>query len=136
MTEVGVKMKLFVQRDYSEGTDVKFERKFLQPLEGRIEESVWLNTMDHINSLFAEAEAVDCLSYCESCVACLTFYLTTLCFKSKYEKYTDKVAKYIEQQNTSTFIPRGLMLVDPMDRGLRCMEVVVLEDVNELDRRR
>ena len=31
------------------------------------------------------------------------------------------VAKYIQQQNTEVYKARGIIIGDPMDRGLRCV---------------
>ena len=30
-----------------------------------------------------------------------------------------KIARFIQDQNNSVYVPRGLMLVDPAERGLR-----------------
>lgn len=30
-----------------------------------------------------------------------------------------KIGKYIAEQNQTVYVPRGLMLVDPVERGLR-----------------
>ena len=33
----------------------------------------------------------------------------------------EKVARYIDEQNRNVFEPKGIVLGDPMDRGLRCV---------------
>lgn len=33
----------------------------------------------------------------------------------------EKVARYIQQQNREVYLERGIVIGDPMDRGLRCV---------------
>ena len=35
-----------------------------------------------------------------------------------------KVARYIEEQNKTIFLPQGIMVVDPAERGLRVVSFV------------
>ena len=35
----------------------------------------------------------------------------------------DRVARYIEEQNRAVFEPKGIVIGDPMDRGLRCVSL-------------
>ena len=44
------------------------------------------HTVDEINRMFVEAESLSGRTYCESCFACLTAYLSYLCFDTYYEK--------------------------------------------------
>lgn len=39
------------------------------------------------------------------------FFLSLQCLK--------RLAEYVNEQNQSVFVPRGLMIVNPMERGLR-----------------
>jgi len=43
------------------------------------------------------------------------------CFCFPYVQCVGKVAKYIQQQNRDVYEPRGIVIGDPMDRGLRCV---------------
>ena len=36
-----------------------------------------------------------------------------------------KIGRYIQQENDSVYVPRGLMLVDPSERGLRVVSLCV-----------
>lgn len=104
--------KVFVQRDYSDGTAVKFMTNFPQGLENKvrsslfssfypsrqmadfhscfvrtqIERSVFEYTVNQLNTYFAEAEKASCKTYCEGCFACFTVYTMFLCADTHYEK--------------------------------------------------
>ncbi|KAB7505667.1 Golgin subfamily A member 7B [Armadillidium nasatum] len=110
-------MKIFIQRDYSEGTSVKFQARFPQELDGKIERSLFENTVNHINSLFLEAEKMSCSRYCEGCIGCITAYLIFLCVETHYEQMMKKVTKYVSEQNERIWVPRGLLLTNPVERG-------------------
>ncbi|KAK9890611.1 hypothetical protein WA026_011974 [Henosepilachna vigintioctopunctata] len=119
--------KVFIQRDYSEGTLVKFQTRFPQELEGRLEKQVFEATINRLNDYFAEAEKATCASYCEGCLACLTAYIIYICKETHYEKSLKKISKYIAEQNERIYEPRGLKLTDPAMRGLRVIEISCLD---------
>lgn len=100
-------VKVFVQRDYSDGTSVKFQTRFPAELESRVrrldwgffsvnsniflfffqlERHVFEATINRLNEYFAEAEKGSCSTYCEGCLACITAYLVYLCSETHYEK--------------------------------------------------
>ncbi|XP_035675021.1 golgin subfamily A member 7-like [Branchiostoma floridae] len=119
--------KVFIQRDFSEGTGCKFQSKFPPELEGRIERTAFEATITRINELFGEAERVGGATYCEGCMGCLTAYLIYLCIDTHYEKVLKRIARHIQEQNENIYIPRGLQLVDPIERGLRVLEIVIYD---------
>lgn len=43
-----------------------------------------------------------------------------------FSKAVETVARYIESQNQKVYAERGVMLGDPMDRGLRCVSLPCL----------
>nr|CAG4652320.1 EOG090X0IRX [Triops cancriformis] len=112
-------VKVFIQRDYSEGTAVRFQCKFPGELEGKLEKDKFEYTVNTLNEIYQEAEALSCSTYCEGCCACLTGYLLYCCTDTHYEKCLKKAAKFIIEQNERVWVPRGLLLVDPVERGLR-----------------
>ncbi|XP_048747583.1 golgin subfamily A member 7-like [Ostrea edulis] len=123
--------KVFIQRDFSDGTAVKFHTKeFPTELVGKIEDKYLVQTITTLNTMYSEAESLNSRNYCESCFACLTAYLSYLCFDTHYEKVLKKVGKYIAEQNQTVYVPRGLMLVDPVERGLRTLEICILNESN------
>ncbi|XP_037068291.1 golgin subfamily A member 7-like [Pollicipes pollicipes] len=121
-------LKVFIQRDYSEGTAVRFQTAMPPELEGRIEPGVFENTLTTINEIFMEAEELNCATYCEGCLACLTAYCIYTCMDPHYDKCVKKCSRYIVEQNERLWLPRGLLLTDPIERGLRVIEVSVLNE--------
>lgn len=120
--------KIFLQRDYSDGTAVRFQTKFPQELEGKIDRNLFETTLNKLNEFYADAEALSARTYCENCFACLTAYIIYLCMDTHYEKVLKKIGRYIQEQNNTIYIPRGLLLVDPIERGLRVLEICILTE--------
>ncbi|MBN3301253.1 golgin subfamily A member 7 [Amia ocellicauda] len=120
--------KVFIQRDYTNGTLCQFQTKFPAELENRIDKQQFEETISSLNNLYAEAEKLGGQSYLEGCLACLTAYTIFLCMETHYEKVLKKITKYIQEQNDKIYAPRGLLLTDPIERGLRVVEVTIYED--------
>ncbi|BFY98496.1 hypothetical protein BsWGS_01536 [Bradybaena similaris] len=115
--------KVFVQRDFSDGISVKFQTRYPPELEGRIDRTIYEATISKINEMFGEAESLGSRTYCESCFACLTAYISLMCMDTLYEKTLKNVRRYIEEQNQTIYMSRGVMLIDPAERGLRILEI-------------
>ncbi|CAF3506340.1 unnamed protein product [Rotaria sp. Silwood1] len=113
-------IKLFIQRDYSEGTAVKFQERCPNELAGKIDPNEFTEIIREINAIFADAETLSCKTFMENCCACLTGYLILLCMPTHYEKCVKRAAKYITEKNDNVLNPRGIFMVDPMEKGLRC----------------
>lgn len=92
-----------------------------------------MKTIESINSIFDEAEALNCGAYSEGCLFCLTGYTLHFCYKTNYERAVETVARYIESQNQKVYAEKGIILGDPMDRGLRCIEVIIDSDISPID---
>ncbi len=120
--------KIFVQRDYSEGCGVHFQTAFPAELNGRIERQQFEFTVNMMNSMYAEAERANCATFCEGCMACLTAYLVYFCSETHYEKCLKKVARFVVEQNEQVWTKRGLLLTDPIERGLRVLEISILTE--------
>ena len=45
-----------------------------------------MKTIESINSIFDEAEALNCGAYSEGCLFCLTGYTLHFCYKTNYER--------------------------------------------------
>ncbi|XP_033221014.1 golgin subfamily A member 7 [Belonocnema kinseyi] len=95
--------------------------------QGKIDRQAFEYTIKQLNNYFAEAERASCSTYCESCLACLTGYLIYICTETHYEKCLRKVAKFVSEQNDRVYRPRGLLLTDPTTRGLRLIEISILD---------
>ncbi|KAK7834864.1 hypothetical protein U0070_022835 [Myodes glareolus] len=120
--------KVFIQRDNSSGTRCQFQTKFPAELENRIYRQQFEETVRTLNNLYAEAEKLGGQSYLEGYLACLTAYTIFLCRETHYEKVLKKVSKYIQEQNEKIYAPQGLLLTDPIERGLRVIEITIYED--------
>ncbi|CAI5783241.1 Hypothetical predicted protein [Podarcis lilfordi] len=120
-----VASKVFVQRDYSSGTKCQFQTKFPPELENRVDRQQFEETVRTLNNLYAEAEKLGSQSYLEGCLACLTAYTIFLCMETHYEKVLKKIAKYIQEQNEKIYAPQGILLTDPIERGLRVVSFSV-----------
>ncbi|XP_077586243.1 golgin subfamily A member 7 [Stigmatopora nigra] len=121
-------MKVFIQRDYSEGTVCRFQTKFPPELDSRIEKILLEETVKTLNSFYAEAEKIGGQSYLEGCLACATAYVIFLCMETRYEKVLRKITNYIQDQNEKIYAPRGLLITDPIERGMRVLEISLFED--------
>ncbi|XP_063787949.1 golgin subfamily A member 7 [Pseudophryne corroboree] len=126
--QAAVAGKVFIQRDYTNGTLCQFQTKFPSELETRVDRQQFEETVRTLNNLFAEAEKLGGQSYLEGCLACLTAYTIFLCMETHYEKVLKKIAKYIQEQNEKIYAPQGLLLTDPIERGLRVIEITIYED--------
>ena len=94
--------KIFIQRDYTYGTGVRFREDVPQELSGKvslwlrnmvdckvtlqIEPSVYKETLEHVNEIFEKAEAMSCRTITEGCFSCITGYTLHYCFKTYYER--------------------------------------------------
>nr|XP_015799832.2 golgin subfamily A member 7B [Nothobranchius furzeri] len=120
--------KVYIQRDYSEGTVCRFQNKFPSELDNRIERTLLEETLKTLNAYYVEAEKIGGQSYLEGCLACATAYIIFLCMETRYEKVLKKISGYIQEQNEKIYAPRGLLLTDPIERGMRVLEISVFED--------
>ncbi|XP_069070220.1 golgin subfamily A member 7 [Lissotriton helveticus] len=126
--QAAVAGKVFIQRDYTNGTLCQFQTKFPPELENRIDRQQFEETIRTLNNLYAEAEKIGGQSYLEGCLACLTAYTVFLCMETHYEKVLKKIIKYIQEQNEKIYAPQGLLITDPIERGLRVIEITIYED--------
>uniref|UniRef100_A0A914WRP5 Ras modification protein ERF4 n=1 Tax=Plectus sambesii TaxID=2011161 RepID=A0A914WRP5_9BILA len=120
--------KAFVQRDYSRGLAVRFMTDFPEELQGKIDPMVWQKTITNVNRFFDEAETVGGRSVFETLAGCFSCYMTQFCMTSQYQKKLMALAKFLEEQNKSIYIPSGLFVTDPMERGLRVIEISFLTE--------
>lgn len=120
--------KVFIQRDYSEGVGVKFETKLPTELQGKISSSEFADVIERINAIYEDAERLSARTYLENCFACLTAYLLLICMPTNYEKNVKKASELITMENDRLFIPKGLLMIDPMERGLRCIEICMINE--------
>ncbi|KRY77374.1 Golgin subfamily A member 7 [Trichinella pseudospiralis] len=78
--------KIFILRDYSSGTAVRFQTKLPQELVGRIDEQLFEKCIQTLNEIFAKAEKLTWKSFFENIIGCFTCYLSHLCMEYQFSK--------------------------------------------------
>lgn len=120
--------KIFIQRDYSQGLTVKFYTKLPPELRGRLDEQYFEKFVNDLNRIYADAERTGAESVFETMAGCLTCYLAHLCLTMQYDKNLKKIAKMLKDENDKVFVPNGLFITDPIERGLRIIEISFLDE--------
>lgn len=52
----------------------------------QVDRTTFETTVNELNAMYADAEALSARTYCENCFACLTAYIVFLCMDTHYEK--------------------------------------------------
>ena len=73
------------------------------------------------NTSVSESRSQLLLSVCEFVCVCACVCMRAYVCHTSFSQRVQEVAKYIQQQNHEIYEQRGLILGDPMDRGLRCV---------------
>lgn len=137
--------KIYIPRDYTLGSGIKFSHKLPVELEGKIDKEKFESTINTLNLLYAEAERATCSTYtegtdccpnlfqmfidiCAGCLACLSANIILYFSETQYEKCLKKVSRFVHDQNEAVWTRRGLLLTDPVERGLRVVEVTLLTE--------
>ncbi|CAD6197161.1 unnamed protein product [Caenorhabditis auriculariae] len=123
--------KIFIQRDYSRGLNVSFETEYPTKLTGMISRDVWENTIMRINKIFEDAESVSCTTVFETLLGCITCYCSRLVTKSLYEKKLYELQEFLDRENEDTYHYAGVHILNPMERGLRVIEISLLNTSEE-----
>lgn len=118
--------KIFVQRDYSRGLGVQFEVAYPVGLVGKISEETWRNTIETLNAHYNKAEGVCCSTVMETLIGCFSCYISRIFSKTQYEQQLIEIKRFIDEQNEKIYIPAGLHLTDPIERGMRVFEISLL----------
>ncbi|VDN55732.1 unnamed protein product [Dracunculus medinensis] len=133
MSEVNVPLntcsKIFIQRDYSKGLAVQFDTSFPIGLIGKISESDWKNTITTINTYYSRAEEVCCASVLETFVGCFSCYLSRLFMSvgfTQYENQLKEISRFLSEENLKIYLPAGVYLTDPIERGFRVFEISLI----------
>ena len=102
--------------------------RFPPELQGKIEREEFEYTIKMMNTMYAEAGKANCATFCEGIMACLTAYLIYFCSETHYEKCLKNVARFVVEQNDQVWLKRGLLITDPIERGLRVIEISILTE--------
>ncbi|PIK61932.1 putative golgin subfamily A member 7 [Apostichopus japonicus] len=95
-------------------------------LPAQVDSDTFERFVEKINQYYAEAEGIGCSTYLQGCFACLTAHTALLCMQTQYDKNLKRCTEYIKEQNIGIFLPKGLKVIDPFERGLRVIEILVL----------
>ena len=94
---------------------------FLLEVVREIMTELFLMMNSHFSFLYSS-------TFCEGCMACLTAYIIYFCSETHYEKCLKKVARFVVEQNEKVWTKRGLLITDPIERGLRVIEISILTE--------
>ena len=92
----------------------------------QLDAEVFRHTIEGINYHFEAAEQHTSALYWRNFANCLTGYVGDFCLANPYDKHLNAMSAYVEEQNSSVYNPRGLALINPLDRGLRVIEITNL----------
>uniref|UniRef100_A0A1I7V0P8 Ras modification protein ERF4 n=1 Tax=Caenorhabditis tropicalis TaxID=1561998 RepID=A0A1I7V0P8_9PELO len=126
--------QIFIQRDYSKGLDVQFETEYPARLTEKVPRDVWESTITNINTIFSEAEAITTRSIFETVFGCMTCYASYLFLKSRYTAKLEKLQRVLDVENERIYHPVGFHIRNPMERGLRVLEIAHLMRQGETPR--
>ncbi|CAG7838451.1 unnamed protein product [Allacma fusca] len=95
---------ILIDRDYRQIYAIRFSTKFPPALQNRLDFETFNFTVTQINSMFQDAEKFNLKNICQTLLAA---------------------------ENEHVYRPRGLRLTDPILKGLRNLEIVIVEDYQE-----
>eukprot|EP00053_Salpingoeca_punica_P005055 m.52415 g.52415 ORF g.52415 m.52415 type:complete len:188 (+) comp13071_c0_seq2:183-746(+) len=116
----------FVPRDYSRGLTPRFSTTLPARLNGVIPLEAFTAAVNGINSIFAEAEKQTPALFFRNFVSCLSAFILEACLPNPYNQHLKRLTAFVDKQNQEVFQPLGYRLVNPLDRGLRVLEIKLL----------
>ncbi|KAL3095391.1 hypothetical protein niasHS_007490 [Heterodera schachtii] len=120
--------KIYIQRDYSQALVVKFSTEFPEELEHYIDRDIWLNFVTDLNQIYAEAEKLTAIAYLENILGLVTCHLSMLCFKSLWKRKLEEAQALLYETNQQNFVRNGVYVCNPLEKGFRVIEVVLLDE--------
>eukprot|EP01091_Cochliopodium_minus_P009694 TRINITY_DN2442_c0_g1_i1.p1 TRINITY_DN2442_c0_g1~~TRINITY_DN2442_c0_g1_i1.p1 ORF type:complete len:127 (-),score=34.81 TRINITY_DN2442_c0_g1_i1:302-682(-) len=118
--------EVLIERDYSNGiVPAQFLKDYPDKLEGKITKEEFNELITRINQLLDKAESTGCDTFVEGLFGCLTLFTMFLVIDGKYAKEIKKLEKYVEDQNTNLFKPKGMILLNPFYNGLQQIEIII-----------
>uniref|UniRef100_A0A1I7X8M2 Ras modification protein ERF4 n=1 Tax=Heterorhabditis bacteriophora TaxID=37862 RepID=A0A1I7X8M2_HETBA len=127
------KRKVFVQRDYTSGLNLKFSAYYPLDISSKVNEETWNKFITDLNHQYECAEKVTVISIFETLLGCSTCYLSRLCTRPTFYKKLDEISDYLDQVNKEIMIPRGLYVQNPVEKGFRVllrfqMEITLIDE--------
>jgi len=98
-----------IERDYSQHGEIcQFEVEFPSVLAGRIEKTIFEDTLNLINQQLYDAERISFMNFFDVLISCLSIYTIDFCYKTTYERKLKKLSDTIAEQNRIIYEPKGL----------------------------
>jgi len=113
---------LRVDRDYTGGELCQFWSGYPIELEGRVTPTQHLHFMNELNAVLASAHD-PYKSIFDNTLAILTLYISTLLYKSHYEREIERFYKVIQRGNREVYNPVGLNVLDPRPVAFLFLEI-------------
>jgi len=120
-------LRAYALRDHSDG-EVAFETALPASLEGKVPPKEFEDTIVGINRYFEQATDFTWGLWFRNCLSCATFFWFDCCVTNPYAALMVEMSEYVRAKNKDVFNPCGLVLVNPLDRGLRLIEITELVD--------
>ncbi|KAG4093539.1 hypothetical protein H8356DRAFT_1697054 [Neocallimastix lanati (nom. inval.)] len=116
-----------IERDYSHGELCQFNVEFPPILAGRIEKSIFLDTLTLINQHLYDAEKISFVNCIEIVLSFVSLYTLDCCYVTTYERKLNKLSELIKEQNRIIYEPKGLHINDPRENAFLFLEICVQE---------
>ncbi|KIP04451.1 hypothetical protein PHLGIDRAFT_93490 [Phlebiopsis gigantea 11061_1 CR5-6] len=113
---------LRIERDYTSGEIPQFAATYLLELEGRINPTQFLDTINTINEHLIEAYSLQ-HSFIDTALAFFTLQLSRLVLRSHYEKEMARLRSAIDDLNTKVYNPVGLNILWPRKMAFMFLEI-------------
>eukprot|EP00039_Didymoeca_costata_P023554 m.7478 g.7478 ORF g.7478 m.7478 type:complete len:185 (-) comp3720_c0_seq2:101-655(-) len=117
--------RAFVTRTY-ERPYVQFSTDLPALLAGKIVPHDFKSVIARINTYFEAAESFTSEVGWTNLSWCLCGYFCALFYRSKYEMCMAQMSDFVEERNKKLFQPAGMKLINPLQRGLRIIEIEIL----------
>lgn len=83
--------------------------------------------MTQLNERYFIADSVTPASVLETVMGFLSCYTSRLCIRSKWDETLEKIEEMIQEHNHTTFVPRGLHVRNPIEKGFRVVSFIFLK---------
>jgi hypothetical protein len=119
--------KIYIQRDYSNGMEIRYLQDYPGELHGKVDEIKWMQFIRELNAHLYEAESVSKSSVAENLFGFLTCYTSRLCLRSTWDRKLADIADLLQEANAD-FVHQGVFVQHPIEKGFRTVEIALLDE--------
>uniref|UniRef100_A0A914H1D7 Ras modification protein ERF4 n=1 Tax=Globodera rostochiensis TaxID=31243 RepID=A0A914H1D7_GLORO len=101
---------------------------FPEELEHYVGRDVWTDFITELNQIYAEAKNLTTIVYLENILGLITCHLSRLCFRSLWSRKLEEAQTLLCEANRQSFVAKGVCVCNPLDKGFRVIEVVLLDE--------